>query len=171
VTTSRRIPLVASILAASVGLDQATKRMATAWLVPGELHAWLGDLFRLQYAENRGAFLSLGAWLSEDARFGVFVVAVGVLLAGMLLVALLDARLGALEVAGFACFVGGGVSNWIDRVFHHGRVVDFMNLGIGRLRTGIFNVADVVLIVGVGLMLLGRRRAGLAGPAAPERTV
>jgi len=37
-------------------------------------------------------------------------------------------------------------------------VVDFMNLGVGRLRTGIFNVADLVLIAGVALMLLGGRR-------------
>jgi len=156
---NRRLPLVASILAGSIACDQATKRVASALLERGVIHSWLGDAFRLQYAENRGAFLSLGAFLPESARFWVFVVAVGLLLAGMLGFALLRAALPPLEVAGLACFVGGGFSNWIDRVMNDGRVVDFMNLGIGQLRTGVFNVADVVLMVGVGLMLLsGWRR-------------
>jgi signal peptidase II len=151
---NRRVPLVAAILLASIALDQATKRVASAQLERGVIHSWLGDTFRLQYAENRGAFLSLGAFLPEGARFWVFVVAVGLLLATMLGFALAGRGLAPLEVAGFACFVGGGFSNWIDRVVNDGRVVDFMNLGIGRLRTGVFNVADVVLMVGVGLMLL-----------------
>lgn len=159
----RRLALVAALLVASIGCDQATKRIASALLERGVVHSWLGDTVRLQYAENRGAFLSLGAFLPESARFAVFVVGVGLLLAGMLGFALLRPGLPPLEVAGFACFVGGGFSNWIDRVVNDGRVVDFMNLGIGRLRTGVFNVADVVLMVGVGLMLLqgwGRKPPG-----------
>lgn len=164
---TRRLALVAPLVVASIGCDQATKRVAGALLERGVVHSWLGDTFRLQYAENRGAFLSLGAFLPESARFWVFVVAVGLLLAGMLGFALLHEGLAPLEVAGFACFVGGGFSNWIDRVVNDGRVVDFMNLGIGRLRTGVFNVADVVLMVGVGLMLLhGWRRRPEAPPGA-----
>ena len=48
----------------------------------------------------------------------------------------------------------GGVGNLIDRVAREGRVIDFMNMGIGSLRTGIFNVADVQIMVGMGLLLL-----------------
>ncbi len=43
--------------------------------------------------------------------------------------------------------------NLLDRVLHHGRVIDFMNLGIGNLRTGIFNVADVFITAGIVLVL------------------
>jgi signal peptidase II len=42
----------------------------------------------------------------------------------------------------------------VDRAFHQGSVVDFMNMGIGPLRTGVFNVADVAIMVGIGLLLL-----------------
>ena len=35
-----------------------------------------------------------------------------------------------------------------------GRVIDFMNMGIGSLRTGIFNYADVIIMVGMGIYLL-----------------
>jgi signal peptidase II len=152
-----RVVLVALVLAGSIGLDQVTKRVAAALLQPGAVHSWLGGSVRLQYAENRGAFLSLGAFLPEAARFWVFVVGVGLLLAGLLVYSLLAPRLEPVEVAGVACFVGGGLSNWIDRAFRDGRVVDFMNLGVGGLRTGVFNVADVVLIVGAGLIFLRRR--------------
>jgi signal peptidase II len=73
-----------------------------------------------------------------------------------------------------ALLVGGGLSNWYDRLVNDGRVVDFMVLGIGRLRTGVFNVADIAIMLGIGLMLLGSRRGdslgehrGDAGPGAP----
>jgi len=37
----------------------------------------------------------------------------------------------------------------IDRILNEGRVVDFMNMGIGSLRTGIFNIADIAITFGV----------------------
>jgi signal peptidase II len=48
-----------------------------------------------------------------------------------------------------ALIVGGGVSNLIDRLRYGGYVVDFLNVGIGPVRTGIFNVADMAIMVGV----------------------
>jgi signal peptidase II len=51
--------------------------------------------------------------------------------------------------------VGGGLSNWFDRLVNEGRVVDFMNLGIGSFRTGIFNVADVAIMAGAAVMVFG----------------
>jgi len=52
-----------------------------------------------------------------------------------------------------ALFVTGGASNWIDRVVR-GSVIDFLNVGIGRLRTGVFNIADVAIMAGAGVFLL-----------------
>jgi signal peptidase II len=66
--------------------------------------------------------------------------------------------------------VGGGIGNLIDRALHQGAVVDFMNVGLGNLRTGIFNVADVALTGGaIALALWGladyarTKRAGAHG--------
>ena len=36
----------------------------------------------------------------------------------------------------------------------HGSVVDFLSVGAGSLRTGIFNVADVAVMVGLCMLLL-----------------
>jgi len=55
-------------------------------------------------------------------------------------------------------FVAGGASNWIDRVAR-GSVVDFLNVGVGPVRTGIFNVADVAIMLGAAVMLIAEIRA------------
>ena len=54
--------------------------------------------------------------------------------------------------AGLLLFLAGGVSNLIDRVTL-GRVIDFLSVGIGQLRTGIFNVADMAIIAGVVILI------------------
>ena len=46
-----------------------------------------------------------------------------------------------------------GSGNLIDRILHDGTVVDFLNFGIGSLRTGIFNVADVAIMGGAALLI------------------
>jgi signal peptidase II len=58
---------------------------------------------------------------------------------------------------GVCLVLAGGASNWVDRVVR-GSVVDFLNVGVGPLRTGIFNVADVAIMVGVALLLVGGLR-------------
>jgi signal peptidase II len=50
-------------------------------------------------------------------------------------------------------FFAGGASNLIDRIYR-GSVIDFMNVGIGGLRTGIFNVADLAIMLGMALLIV-----------------
>jgi len=45
----------------------------------------------------------------------------------------------------------------VDRVVR-GSVVDFLNIGVGPLRTGIFNVADMAIMLGGAVLLLAQRR-------------
>jgi signal peptidase II len=54
-------------------------------------------------------------------------------------------------LVGACLFVAGGISNLADRVIR-GSVVDFMNVGVGPLRTGIFNVADLAIMAGALLV-------------------
>jgi len=55
---------------------------------------------------------------------------------------------------------GGGLSNWLDRLLHGGAVTDFVSLGLGPLRTGVFNLADVFIVAGVALLLLHSLQPG-----------
>lgn len=47
-----------------------------------------------------------------------------------------------------------GCGNLIDRIAHGGCVTDFLNVGVGGLRTGIFNIADAAIVAGAFLMVL-----------------
>lgn len=149
-----RILIVSFILISSVACDQVTKIAATDSLADQPPISMLGDTFRLHYAENTGAMLSLGSTLSSDARTWIFQVGVFVMLLALLIFTLVQKRLDKAQIIALSLVVGGGIGNLIDRVFNEGAVVDFMNIGIGSLRTGIFNVADVAIMVGIGIIFV-----------------
>ncbi len=161
----KRIAILLLVLAGSVGCDQATKRAAIATLEGRPTRQFLGDTVRLGLARNEGAFLSLGANLPEGARFWLLTISVGLMLLGLLAYTLKSKKLTSLEVAGYAMILGGGASNWIDRARHGGTVVDFLNVGLGSLRTGIFNLADVTIVAGIAVLLW----AGRSVRAADQR--
>jgi len=143
----------ALVMAAVIALDQASKALARGLLEDGRRIALLGDVFRLELARNAGAFLGLGAALAPGLRGAILTWGVLTLAAGAAWVALL--RPGHLGMAiGAALVAGGGFGNLWDRFTAGGLVTDFMNLGLGRLRTGIFNVADLAIVAGVALLLL-----------------
>lgn len=151
--------IVLVIFTSCIGCDQATKLIAKRQLVPGEVFSYAGDTFRLQYAENTGAFLSLGARLPESWRQWIFTILTGVFLLGLLVYLLASKTLTRTAFVCLALVCAGGIGNLIDRIAYDGRVVDFLNVGIGPLRTGIFNVADMAITFGALLLLLENFRA------------
>ena len=138
----RQSLVVLLLVVATVGCDRVTKHLAVENLAGEPTHSFLGDTIRLTYAQNTGGFLSLGAGLPPALRTGVFTIATGVIL--LLMAALAWRERGSLwHAAAFSLFVAGGASNWFDRV-NDGSVVDFLNVGIGWLRTGIFSSSPIV---------------------------
>lgn len=173
-TLFNRLMLLFAVLGLSVGCDQATKQIANATLKGEPMRSFLGDTFRLTWATNEGAFLSLGANLPDGMRFGILTVAVGLLLLGIVIFTATNAKLNSGQVSGYAMIAGGGLSNWVDRARNDGSVVDFLNMGIGRLRTGVFNIADLAILAGIGFLLYAgwkhdreEKKKALQAPAAP----
>jgi signal peptidase II len=151
----RALALVLLIVAV-VGCDRATKRLASAHLAGHPAHLYLGDAVRLVYAENAGAFLSLGASWPEWARRGALGIVVAASLVAIAFMAWRHRARGAM-VLGLCLILAGGLSNLYDRIAW-GHVVDFMVLRAGPLQTGVFNVADMAITLGVALVLLGGRK-------------
>jgi signal peptidase II len=149
-----RILVLLITLLITVGCDQLTKGMAREQLDPGETVVLMDGAVRLRYSENHGAFLSAGAGLGETARFALFTVGVAVILVVLAIYLLTARHLSILPAVSMALVVGGGLGNLIDRMAREGAVVDFLNVGIGPIRTGIFNMADVFIVAGVGVLLL-----------------
>jgi signal peptidase II len=168
-----RTLLTAVVLLLTGGCDQVAKKVAVAELKGTPRRSYLADMFRLEYAENPGAFLGLGGSLPGSWQFWILTIGVGALLLVMLGYLLWSRHLHIGPALGLAMMVGGGLSNWFDRLVNEGRVVDFMNLGIGSLRTGIFNVADVAIMAGAAVMVFGsspRRRRQDPGDHASSPT-
>jgi signal peptidase II len=111
----------------------------------------------------------MGARLSPELRR---LLLVGLVPIGLAIVCVSMLRQHALDRAslvGVALIAGGGLGNWLDRLLHGGLVTDFVSIGAGPLRTGVFNGADVFLVAGV-LLILARslRRDSTPGDAAPQ---
>lgn len=155
----KRLLLLLVILLILIGFDQASKSLAQRSLAGQPPREYLGGVVRLEYAENVGSFLSLGASLPAETRFWIFTVFSTLLVLGLAFYALRASEETPLLVyIGISLVIGGGLGNLIDRLTHEGRVVDFMQLRAGPLRTGVFNVADVALMAGIGLVLLALLR-------------
>jgi signal peptidase II len=157
--TRIRIALFAWVLVAGVGCDHATKHVATAWLSPGDPISVWGDSLRFELVRNPGAFLSLGESLDPAIRDALFLGLAPLSLLVLVGWFLRSGATGLWQILGLALVTGGGLANWIDRLLHSGAVVDFVSLGWGPLRTGIFNLADIWIGVGVGLLAWGLREA------------
>jgi len=151
------------LLLMTIGCDRVTKQFATTRLAGKPGVAYFADTLRLEYAENPGAFMSLGAGLPDWTRTLLLTVGTGV---GLVVFAVAAFRLRSIRLCfiGAILFIAGGASNLVDRIAR-GSVVDFMNVGIGSVRTGIFNVADVALMAGVVCIVIGSqyKRGGVTG--------
>jgi signal peptidase II len=163
--TVRRLLLLVLIVV-TIGCDRVTKRFATEFISESPSQSFLNDLVRLDYAENAGAFLGLGAQWPVWLRSGVFTLGNGLLLVALAVVAVRANWSGPSQV-GIALFVAGGASNLVDRLIR-GTVVDFLNLGIGPVRTGIFNVADVAIMLGAAFVLFGATRPAPLSPPSTD---
>jgi signal peptidase II len=143
------------LIGTTIGCDRVTKHMAATSLAGTPPRSFFADSVRLEYAENTGGFLSLGAGLPVAARMALFTVATGLSLLAMIWMAIQHRRR-VWSLIGLSLFIAGGASNWLDRLAF-GRVVDFINVGFGPFRTGIFNVADVAIMFACGLLILAER--------------
>jgi signal peptidase II len=141
-----------------IGCDQAAKALARGSLSgAGQVVSFLGGAVRLEYAENTGAFLSLGASLPVRTRALLFEGGTGLIVLGLLVALARSHRAPAVGALGLALLAGGAVGNLIDRVAYGGAVVDVVSVGLGSYRTGIFNLADVAITLGVVLVALQTR--------------
>ncbi|GMQ46691.1 signal peptidase II [Vibrio sp. 10N] len=148
-----KLMLIVAISTFCVGCDQATKALASNYLPKFYMDSYLNDIFRVGYFENTGAFLSLGSSLSSEYRFYIFVVAIAIFLSALLIYVACSKSLNTAQVVALTLFLSGGASNLYDRIVNNGAVIDFLNFGVGSLRTGVFNVADIAIVAG-GVMFV-----------------
>ena len=152
--SSRNI-LILGLVVFNIILDQVSKFIIRADVIAGSETEIFGQYFTLHNVENKGAFLGMGSDFSPTLRIALLLVLPIIVLALVLRHIIKDKTINTMTLVGFCCIVGGGLANVYDRVVY-GSVTDFLHIDLGSVfRTGIFNLADVSVMVGMGCLILG----------------
>ena len=112
----------------------------------------IGGFFQLVYAENPGAAWSFLA--TADERFRQLFFGLVSLIASIVIITVvvrMDAQHRLATIA-FSAILGGAVGNFIDRM-RFNFVIDFIDNYVGTKHWPTYNVADIAISVGVGLLL------------------
>src|SRR5262245_12855498 len=75
------------VMVTTFGCDRVTKHIAAVALAGEGPQSFLADTVRLEYAENTGAFLSIGATLPDSLRRTVLATATSLVLIGTVFMA------------------------------------------------------------------------------------
>lgn len=149
---SHRLVLCVAVMASCISCDQVTKSAARALLESKPAVSCLNGAVVLTYAENPGGFLGAGAFLPAAARYLLFLPVTAALVIGLVTLLIRTGSLSPVRTVSLSLIAAGGVGNLMDRLAS-GTVRDFISVGVGPLRTGIFNVADVAIMMGAALLL------------------
>ena len=127
-------------------LDQAVKGYVVKEIPLGGMRRFIPKVVSLTYLKNSGAAFSM----LENQQW--FFTIITILAMGAAFVYLYRHIKGSIWLLlGLTLIISGGIGNFIDRV-RQGFVVDMFHLDF--MNFAIFNVADIYLTVGVGLLLI-----------------
>lgn len=140
------LPLI--ILLITIGTDQYTKLLARSILEPSGEISFFYNFISFSLIKNHGGFLGIVSQLPERIQFFLLNICVSLLLLCCLVYLFVYKNSTTRYDILLAAIVGGGMSNLLDRLLHNGGVTDFLSIGVGTLRTGIFNLADVYILTG-----------------------
>lgn len=139
-------------------------QLSKAWMIHGldlphraPLH--LSPYFSLVMAWNKGVSFSM---LNGGEAYMVWVLTMGAVLVSALLARLAMKSEKRLERVGYGLVIGGALGNTCDRV-RIGAVADFFYAHIGDLGWPAFNVADMGICCGVGLLLISTLKPSAKG--------
>jgi signal peptidase II len=148
-----RALLILIILSSNIGCDQVSKNIVRRQISSTEQISFMNNHFTLMKVENSGAFLSFGNSLSEVWRTVLLIVLPLIVLIGTFFYLITKKNLSNITLVGICFVTGGGIGNIYDRITY-GSVTDFLHIDFILFETGIFNMADVSIMVGMTIMLL-----------------
>lgn len=146
--------LVFGLILLNIACDQISKVLVREHVEVRVETQLIGDTFIMTNVENSGAFLGLGSDLDPTVKLIVLLILPVVVLALALRYVLTNKQLDQWTIVGLSFVIGGGIGNIYDRIMY-GSVTDFFHIDLGGVfRTGIFNMADVSVMVGMGCILV-----------------
>ena len=149
----RKYIILAVISALFIYLDQITKIWATNNLKGKSPIIVIENYFDLRYVTNRGAAWGMFGNFGTDFRIPFFIV---ITIIASLVLGYYYHRLKRKQLIlqfALAFVVAGMIGNFIDRVFVT-FVVDFIDWHVGAHHWPTFNIADVAISIGMGLIVI-----------------
>lgn len=148
-----RIALIFIIILANIAVDQVTKKMTRDRIEYNETIEVIGDYLILTKVENEGAFLGMGSSLSPTMRKVLLLILPAAVMIALLVYLIRNKEITHMSMIALSFIVGGGIGNIYDRIVY-GSVTDMVFIDLQFAHTGIFNLADVSVMIGTGLILL-----------------
>ena len=155
VSKTLRILLIFGLILLNVGCDQVSKSVARTHIETRENISVIGNYVILTKTENKGAFLGFLSSMENPILKSLFLILLPIaVLFFILRMIIVNTDLDKYMIFGLCCIIGGGIGNLYDRILYSS-VTDFMHIDLGGVfRTGIFNMADVSVMLGTGLLIL-----------------
>jgi signal peptidase II len=142
--------LVALVLSAALaGCDLGTKHLAQTELRAAAPRPLVSGLLDLRYTENRDVAFNTLRWIPEGVRRPLLLAVNLCAMAAIIFLLVRDKARSTAERLGLLLVLGGAIGNFADRGLR-GYVIDFIHLH----GWPIFNLADIYLCLGAGLLLV-----------------
>ena len=138
-----------SLMVGGLALDLWTKKAVFDWLKPEETFPIINGFLRLIIAVNNGAAFNLFAGKPYFLA-AVSIIAILAIFAAFLF----SGNMQKLVHIALGLFAAGVCGNLYDRLFNNGSVRDFIDVYRGTYHWPTFNVADSLLCIGVGLLII-----------------
>jgi signal peptidase II len=151
---SKKNSIALILIIINIAADQISKFWIRANIDAGSISEIIGKNFTLHNVENTGAFLGMGSDLGEPWRTILLLVLPVAVLIVVIYHVFKEKHMDWFTLIGFSCILGGGIANIYDRIAL-GSVTDFWRIDLGGIfKTGIFNVADLSVSIGMILLLI-----------------
>ncbi|MEO7989135.1 MAG: signal peptidase II [Chryseolinea sp.] len=157
-----RTVIILTLLILNVGCDQISKSIVRQTIEYNERIGFVNDYVTLTKIENTGAFLSLGNDLPNALRIILLIALPVFVMTYGLFFLFTKTNLSKSTLIGISFVLGGGIGNMYDRIIY-GSVTDFLHIDFVIFQTGIFNMADVSIMVGMFLILMQSVRKRMGG--------
>lgn len=128
--------------------DQVTKLMADRIMMEGQNYEIIDGFFYFTYVHNKGM-----AWSLLEGRRWLFLLTTPLVLCGLIYFFTVTKKHEILTRFGIVLVVGGALGNFIDRAIF-GYVRDFIHFYIFNYDFPVFNIADIAVCLGIGLIIL-----------------
>lgn len=146
--TKKEVIVMIGIIGSLFLADQITKFIANFTMMEGQNYEIIDNFFYFTYVHNDGM-----AWSLFRGMRWLFVICTILAIGVMFYFFCMTKKHEVLTRYGLVVVLGGTLGNLVDRIFL-GYVRDFIHFYIYNYDFPIFNVADIAVVLGIGMIIL-----------------